>query len=88
MPRRGRGAKGKSDALDARRIAAATLTLTTDQLRQRRQEDGTRVAVQVLLTSRNHLSNERTRAVNALTALLRITDLGIDARKPLGAEKH
>lgn len=87
MPRRGRGAKGKSDALDARHIATATLTLTTDQLRHRRQEDGTRAAVQVLLTSRDHLTNERTRAVNALTALLRITDLGIDARKPLGAEK-
>lgn len=87
MPRRGRGAKGKSDAIDACHIATATLALSTDQLRHRRQEDGTRAAVQVLLTSRDHLTNERTRAVNALTALLRVIDLGVDARKPLGAEK-
>lgn len=87
MPRRRRGAKGKSDALDACHIATATLTLSTDQLRHRRQEDGTRAAVQVLLTSRDHLTNERTRAVNALTALLRIIDLGVDAHKPLGPEK-
>ncbi|WP_166432862.1 IS110 family transposase [Nesterenkonia salmonea] len=87
MLRRGRGAEGKSDAIDARHIATATLTLTTDQLRHRHREDGTRAAVQVLLTSRDHLTNERTRPVNALTALRRINALGIDARKPLGAAK-
>ncbi len=36
-------------------------------------------AVRVLIASRDHLSAERTSAVNALTALLRVADLRIDA---------
>ncbi len=36
-----------------------------------------------LVASRNHMNSERTAAVNALTALLRVADLGIDARRPL-----
>ena len=78
---------GKSDPLDARRIAAAVLPLRVDQLRTPRHEDGIRAALQILLTARDELAGERTRAVNALTALLRISDLGIDARRPLGARK-
>lgn len=31
------------------------------------------------------MTTERTASINALTALLRVTDLGIDARKPLTA---
>lgn len=34
---------------------------------------------------RDELTGERTRAVNALTALMRIANLEIDARGPLGA---
>ncbi len=78
---------GKSDPLDARRIAAAVLSLPTEQLRNPRQDQGLRAATQILLTARDELTGERTRAVNALTALLRITDLGIDARRPLGTRK-
>jgi transposase len=37
----------------------------------------------VLLASRDHMSTERTATINALTALLRVADLGIDARRPL-----
>lgn len=33
------------------------------------------------------MSSERTAAINALTALLRITDIGIDARRPLTASQ-
>ena len=83
----GRHGVGKSDPLDARRIAAAVLSLPADQLRTPRQDDGVRAATQILLTARDELAGERTRAVNALTALLRITDLGIDARRPLGSRK-
>jgi transposase len=87
MGRSGRHGIGKSDPLDARRIAAAMLALPTEQLRNPRQDEGVRAATQILLTARDELAGERTRAVNALTALLRITDLGIDARRPLGARK-
>lgn len=74
---------GKSDPLDARRIAQATLPLDTIRLRRPRADDGVRAAIRVLLASRDHMSTERTATINALTALLRVTDLGIDARRPL-----
>ncbi len=54
-------------------------------LRRPRADDGVRAAVRVLIASRDHLSAERTSAVNALTALIRVADLGIDARRPLTA---
>lgn len=76
---------GKSDPLDARRIAAAALPLQQTQLRQPRADEGIRAAVKVLLASRDHMSTERTATINALTALLRVVDLGIDARRPLTA---
>ena len=37
----------------------------------------------MLLTARNAMTGERTRAVNALTALVRVHDLGIDAPRKL-----
>lgn len=76
---------GKSDPLDARRIAQAVLPLELTELRTPRADDGARAAVRVLITSREHMSGERTAAINALTALLRVTDLGIDARRALTA---
>jgi transposase len=76
---------GKSDPLDARRIAQALLPLETTQLRQPRADEGVRAAVRVVIASRDHISAERTAAINALTALLRVADLGVDARKPLTA---
>ena len=45
--------------------------------------EGDRVAVRVLVVAREQMTTERTRAINALTALVRAVDLGIDARKPL-----
>lgn len=78
---------GKSDSLDARRIAAAVLALEPDQLRRPRSDAGIRVALRVLVTAREHMTTERTATVNALTALLRVAALGVDARKPLTASK-
>jgi len=76
---------GKSDPLDARRIAAAVLPLELDRLRHLRKDDGVRVGLRVLIAARDHMTGERTATVNALIALLRVLDLGIDARKPLTA---
>ncbi|PRZ44279.1 transposase [Antricoccus suffuscus] len=76
---------GKSDPLDARRIADAVRGLDVTTLRRPRADSGVRAALQILLTAREAMTGERTRAVNALTALLRVHDLGIDARRPLTA---
>lgn len=74
---------GKSDPLDAHRIAAAVLPLDATRLRRPRADEGVRAALRVLTTAREQMSTERTSCVNALTALLRAVDLGTDARKPL-----
>jgi len=78
---------GKSDPLDARRIAEAALPLEEDQLRHPRSDEGERAALRVLVTARDHMTGERTATVNALTALVRAIDLGIDARRPLRSKQ-
>ncbi len=78
---------GKSDPLDARRIAAAVLPLPADRQRYLRKDDGVRAGLRILMAARDHMTGERTAAVNALTALLRVLDLGIDARKPLSGKQ-
>jgi transposase len=83
MDARTRHGVGKSDPLDAHRIGAAVLPLDEQQLRRPRLSDGVRAALQILVTARDSMTIERTRGVNALTALLRANDLGLDARKPL-----
>lgn len=83
MDARAHRGTGKSDPLDARRIAAAVLSLEPTQLRRPRSDDGVRAALRILVTAREHMTTERTATINALTALLRVVDLGIDARKPL-----
>lgn len=80
----GRGV-GKTDPLDAQRMAAAALPVEVQKLRVPRLNDGSRAALRVLVTARDMLAVERTKYVNALTALLRVTSLGIDARKPLSS---
>lgn len=87
MDARAQRGTGKSDPLDARRIAAAALALDTTQLRHPRADDGVRAALRTLITSREHMTDDRTACVNALTALLRVVDLGIDARKPLTGQQ-
>src|SRR5699024_11163904 len=74
---------GKTDALDAHRIAAAALPLPVAKLRRPRLNDGVRQAIQILVTARESMSKDRTRSVNALTALARGNELGLDARWPL-----
>jgi transposase len=85
-PKEHRGV-GKSDALDAHRIAAAVLPLKQNQLRRLRDDDGARVGLRVLLAGRDQMTGERTAAINALVALLRFLNLGIDARRPLNASQ-
>jgi transposase len=51
MGRTGRRGIGKSDPIDARRIAAAVLPLTLEQLRTPRMDEGIRAAAQILLTA-------------------------------------
>lgn len=79
MPRRG---IGKSDDLDAARIARSVLGDDIDRLREPRRV-GTRSALRVTVGAREQMNLERTRTINALTALARTEDLGIDARKAL-----
>jgi len=83
MDARGNRGVGKSDPLDARRIATAVLPLALDRLRNPRKDDGLRAALRVLISARDQMTTERTAAINALTALLRSFPLGIDARRAL-----
>ena len=76
-------AAGKDDHTDAKHIAESVLTLALDRLRYPRTHDGIREALAVLLSSRDALKGEATRYRNALTALLRRFELGVDARKPI-----
>ncbi|KQR64190.1 transposase [Arthrobacter sp. Leaf337] len=83
MNARGRRGIGKSDPLDAAAIGTAVLALEESQLRVPRRGEGTRAGLRILNAARDQLTRERTMNVNALIALLRAHDLGIDARKPL-----
>jgi transposase len=73
---------GKSDDLDAEAAARSVLGRDHDTLARPRQA-GRRAALRVLLASRSIIDHQRTANRNALTALLRSADLGVDARKPL-----
>ena len=68
---------GKSDALDAARIARAVLGFQVGELRTPRTPSAghgpagrARVAPRVLVVARDQMTAERTRAINTLTALL------------------
>jgi transposase len=82
VPASTRRRRGKSDAVDAVAMAQAARSLDINQLCWPRAA-GERTALRVLTVAREQMSGERTRAVNALTALLRTVDLGIDARRGL-----
>lgn len=80
--RAARAGRGKSDEIDA--IAAARTALASDVERLTTpRSDGLRAALRVLLVARQSMDSRRTAERNALTALLRSFDLGIDVRKPL-----
>ncbi|MGM9473800.1 IS110 family transposase [Pseudarthrobacter sp. YS3] len=74
---------GKTDALDAHRMAIAALPLPVEKLRRPRVNEGIRQGLRILVTARESMSKDRTRSINALNALVRSNDLGIDARKKL-----
>ena len=71
---------GKTDQIDSVLIARAALSLETSKQRNPRRGDGVRQAVRVLVTARELMTRQHTQAVNALTALVRTVDLGIDSR--------
>lgn len=73
---------GKTDEIDAAAAAISVLHQDVDRLLRPRSE-GVRAALSILVASRERIDNERTRNRNALTALLRSVDLGIDARLAL-----
>lgn len=80
--RSSRSLTGKSDPIDAEAAARSVLGRPRDQVMEPRAA-GTRAAIRILLASRSLLDHQRTANRNALTALLRGTDLGIDARSSL-----
>lgn len=81
-PRSSHAQAGKSDLLDAEAAARSVLGKNITKLAQPRQS-GDRTALRVLLTARSLIDQQRTANRNALNALVRSVDLGIDARKPL-----
>ncbi|MFI7744891.1 IS110 family transposase, partial [Kocuria rhizosphaericola] len=80
--RNARAMHGKSDAIDAQAAARSVLGQEVDQLIEPRAAEA-RTALRVLLAARLLMDHQRTANRNALTALLRGIDLGIDARRPL-----
>ena len=87
MNARDRHATGKDDRIDARRIAGTVLPLDESRLRFPRQADGPRQGLRILVKARESMTGEKTRTINALTALLRTHDLGMDARRKLSVVK-
>jgi transposase len=85
IPASVRRAAGKTDSLDAVELARAARGLTERRLRRPRQGHH-RTILRVLTTAREQMTGERTRAVNALTALLRTVELGVDARRALSGK--
>ncbi|WP_062530463.1 IS110 family transposase [Demequina rhizosphaerae] len=83
IPKSLRAGRGKSDPIDAALIASSVLHADVGELRNPRDDQGVRAAVTVLLAGRELLTRHRSASVNALTALVRLHDLGIDARGPL-----
>ena len=84
-PKRAQRARdGKSDELDAQAAARGVLGTDTSKLAAPRA-DGPRGAIRVLNATRDLTNRQRTASINALTALARTCDLGIDARNALTA---
>lgn len=75
---------GKSDALDAVDIGRRAIA-DPDRSAQPRAGTGHRAALQVLLTARAAMTGTRTASLNALNAIARSHELGIDASHALTA---
>lgn len=74
---------GKTDSLEAHRMASASLPLPVDKLRHPRLHEGIRQGLRILVTARSSMAKDRARSVNALNALVHSNVLGIGARKKL-----
>ena len=83
MDAKSRRGTGKTDTIDAHRMAMSVLPLPVEKLRRPRLNEGVRQGLRILITARESMTKDRTRSVNALNALVRSNDLGIDARKKL-----
>jgi len=75
-----RAGRGKSDEIDAAAAAMSVLAREIATLVQPRSE-GIRTAISVLLATRRRVEQQRTANRNALNALVRQVDLGLDTRK-------
>ena len=75
---------GKDDRIDARTAATAVLPMDIERLADRKAGPE-RDAIQILLTARTDMTRERTQAINALNALMRRFNLGLDTRRALTA---
>jgi len=81
-PKRDRG-KSKTDAIDARTAALAMVPRERDGLADARTGD-LHECLKTLVAARDRMAREKTRQFNALVAMLRDHDLGIDARRKPG----
>jgi transposase len=77
-----RGGTGKTDLIDSRLAAINILSLPITKLAKPRTGNQ-RKALRILLGARRNLVTQQTMNKNALTALLRSIELGIDVRKSL-----
>lgn len=80
--RQARGGVGKTDEIDATAAAIGVLGNDLTDLLQPRAE-GVRSAISVLLASRQRVDHQRTMNRNAVNALVREIDLGLDTRTAL-----
>lgn len=80
-PKRDRGAD-KTDSVDAIKAARSPLSKRVDRLADVRTGEA-QECTKVLLAARERMSGESTRAMNALNALVRGVDLGLDGRRKL-----
>ena len=80
--RQARAGRGKSDQIDAIAAGRTAVGLDVRRLTQPRAA-GTRAALRVLLAARRSMDTRRTADRNALNALVRGFDLGVDARAAL-----
>ena len=77
-----RGGTGKTDLLDSKLAAISILGLPVAKLAMPRVGNE-RKALRILLGARRNLAAQQTTNKNALIALLRSIELGVDARRPL-----
>jgi transposase len=84
---RSRGGNGKTDRIDAELAALSVLRLSVDKLITPRSGSA-RKSLRILLAARRSIVTQQTAGKQALIALLRSCDLGVDARKALTPKQY